>query len=132
MTSAREVRPASLYGDCKKCVDIRAELLAMSRSLVPEPPPWVVKTDREDGTMHRLFYQGKEQSHARGPVGLKTLEDTAALANRSGTVPKKQARARCAADAKDPAKFIAKKAAHSPELPLPHESQTKETTESQP
>lgn len=127
-----ERRPPGKH-DCSKCEEIREELF---RNPLPEKsagePEWTVKTDREDGSVHRLFYQGKEQGLARGPVGLKTLRDTAEIANRTGAVPKKKARAKCAADAPDPGKFLAKKSNHSPELPLPLEAVLSRNAESKP
>lgn len=107
-------RPGGM--DCKTCEEIYAEL----RAPVPPPEPspdWTVKTDPVQGH-HTLFYQGKPQSTVRGPGGLATQNELAAIFNRNGTLPKKSKKVRCAADAPDPSKYLTKSAAKTtPELP---------------
>jgi ParB/RepB/Spo0J family partition protein len=103
---------------CQKCADIHQELYAVDLTPAEPEPNWTVKTDPVTGN-HTLFYQGKPQSTVRGPTGLATQNELAVIFNRAGSVPKPRKKTRCAADAPDAGKYVAKHAAKSPELPLP-------------
>jgi ParB/RepB/Spo0J family partition protein len=119
MSAGREVRKPG-NDDCVKCCEIHQEIFAVKPPAAPEPD-WTVKTDPIEKT-HTLYYQGAPQSTVRGETGHATQKELAVIFNRNGTVPKKQGKARCAADAPNPAKFLEKKAHQSPTLPLEIES----------
>jgi ParB/RepB/Spo0J family partition protein len=77
---------------------------------------WTVEAD---GDFSVLLYQGKEQSRTKSSGAVVAANcDMARVFNLNQTVPKKP-KALCAADVKDPAKFIEQRSNHSPELPLP-------------
>lgn len=102
--------------DCKLCAGIYGELYA-ARPPVEPGPDWTVKSDPIT-KQHTLYYQGDPQSTVRGPGGLATQKELADIFNRNGTLPKKGKKMKCAADAPDPARYVAKHAEKSPELPL--------------
>lgn len=107
-------RPGGM--DCSTCAEIYEELYS------PKPPAapaaaWTVKTCPVEHH-HTLYFQGKPQSCVRGTAGLATQNELAAIFNRNGTLPKGK-KVRCAADAPDAGKYLAKNAAKStPELSL--------------
>lgn len=107
---------------CQKCADIHQELYAVDLTPTEPEPDWTVKTDPVEGT-HTLFYQGKPQSTVRGPTGHANQKELAVIFNRAGTAPKPRKKNRCAADAPNAERYVAKHAAKSPELPLPLDHQ---------
>lgn len=110
--------------DCLKCIDIHRELFVINPTPQVAQPPWTVETDILGEGAHILYYLGKEQSRQRGPTGLKTQNEIAAMCNKNGTVPKNAKKPKCAADAPSPSRFLEKKSNQSPELPLQTPSPT--------
>lgn len=81
--------------------------------LIPaETEAWTVYTN---GQHHQLHYRGRIQHRASYEHGRKRLADMADLFNRNKAVPVRQCA--CAADAINPAEYIARHASKNGSIP---------------